>query len=59
MFRYTSHSAYVATSTESEGVKMDGFLYRNFISEKFTTVVEKNKNKFFSKPKLGDQRKKI
>ena len=27
----TSHSAYVATSTESNGVKIDGFLYPNFM----------------------------
>jgi hypothetical protein len=27
----TSHSAYVATSTELHGVKIDGFLYPNFI----------------------------
>ena len=27
----TSHSAYVATSTESHGVKIDGFLYPNFM----------------------------
>ena len=27
----TSHSAYVATSTESQGVKIDGFLYPNFM----------------------------
>ena len=27
----TSHSAYVATSTESDGVKIDGFLYTNFM----------------------------
>ena len=28
---YTSHSAYVATSTESNGVKIDGFLYPNYM----------------------------
>ena len=28
---FTSHSAYVGTSTESEGVKIDGFLYPNFM----------------------------
>ena len=28
---FTSHSAYVATSTESKGVKIDGFLYPNFM----------------------------
>ena len=28
---YTSHSAYVATSTELHGVKIDGFLYSNFM----------------------------
>ena len=28
---HTSHSAYVATSTESHGVKIDGFLYPNFM----------------------------
>ena len=28
---YTSHSAYVATSTELHGVKIDGFLYPNFM----------------------------
>ena len=28
---YTSHSAYDATSTESNGVKIDGFLYPNFM----------------------------
>ena len=27
----TSHSAYDATSTESNGVKIDGFLYPNFM----------------------------
>ena len=27
----TGHSAYVATSTESDGVKVDGFLYPNFM----------------------------
>ena len=27
----TSHSAYVATSTELHGVKIDGFLYPNFM----------------------------
>jgi hypothetical protein len=27
----TSHSAYVATSIESNGVKIDGFLYPNFM----------------------------
>ena len=27
----TSHSAYVATSTESHGVKIHGFLYPNFM----------------------------
>ena len=27
----TSHSAYVATSTEWQGVKVDGFLYPNFM----------------------------
>ena len=27
----TSHSAYVATSTESHGLKIDGFLYPNFM----------------------------
>ena len=27
----TSHSAYVATSTESDGAKIDGFLYPNFM----------------------------
>ena len=26
-----SHSAYVATSTESHGVKIDGFLHPNFM----------------------------
>ena len=29
--KFTSHSAYVATSTESHGVKIDGFLYPNFM----------------------------
>ena len=29
--KYTSHSAYVATSTKSDGVKIDGFLYPNFM----------------------------
>ena len=38
--RLTSHSAYVATSTESHGVKIDGLLSPNFVdsenvSEKF------------------------
>jgi hypothetical protein len=28
----TSHSAYVATSTESDGVKIDGLLPPNFLS---------------------------
>jgi hypothetical protein len=28
---FTSQSAYVATLTESDGVKIDGFLYPNFI----------------------------
>ena len=27
---FTSHSAYVAASTELHGVKIDGFLYPNF-----------------------------
>ena len=27
----TSHSAYDATSTESDGAKMDGFLFPNFM----------------------------
>jgi hypothetical protein len=27
----TSHSAYVATSTELDGVKIDGFLYPNLM----------------------------
>ena len=27
----TSHSAYVATDTESNGAKIDGFLYPNFM----------------------------
>ena len=27
----TSHSAYVATLTESHGVKIDGFLYPDFM----------------------------
>ena len=27
----TSHSAYDATLTESDGVKIDGFLYSNFM----------------------------
>ena len=27
----TSHSAYIATSTESDGVKIDGFLFPNFM----------------------------
>ena len=30
-FYYTSHSAYVAMSTESHGVKINGFLYPNFM----------------------------
>ena len=29
--RYTSHSAYIATDTESNGAKIDGFLYPNFM----------------------------
>ena len=29
--KLTSHSAYVATSTESYGVKIDGFLHPNFV----------------------------
>ena len=28
---FTSHSAYVATSTELDGVKIDGFLYPNLM----------------------------
>ena len=28
---YTSHSAYVATATESDGVKIDGLLPPNFL----------------------------
>ena len=29
---YTSHSAYVAISTKSDGVKIDEFLYPNFFT---------------------------
>ena len=29
--KVTSHSAYAATSTESDRVKIDGFLYPNFM----------------------------
>ena len=28
---HTCHSAYNATSTKSDGVKIDGFLYQNFM----------------------------
>ena len=30
-FLYTSHSAYVATETESNGAKIDGFLQPNLL----------------------------
>ena len=36
----TSHSAYVATSTELQGVKIDGILYPNFIFHYWGATVE-------------------
>ena len=37
----TSHSAYVVTSTKSHGVKIDGFLYPNFMYMDSNKVSEK------------------